>query len=45
MIAGVNVDSGRAWDFHGHVLLASDMNLGGYTLESHVLELSLRRLL
>ena len=36
-LQGGMINSGRGWDFHGHVLLASDMNLGGYTLETHVL--------
>lgn len=29
-----DLDSGRGWDFHGHVLLESDMNLSGCTLET-----------
>lgn len=33
------IESGRGWDVHVHVLLASDMNPRGSTWETHVLEL------
>ena len=33
------IESGRGWDIHVHVFLASDMNPRGSTWETHVLEL------